>query len=420
MSGRLLQLAWRNLWRNPRRTFIAMAAIALGYAMLLFVACLMAGLRWQMIENGTRLVLSEIQVHAPGYYPSRSIQKTLGGGKGTDVAALLAAITADPRVYAAAPRVYGYGLASASHGSSAGVALMGVAPDQEPKVTVLNTLVLKGVYLSKLTPHRVVVGDKLAGVIGVNVGSEIVLLTQAADGSMGNDLYTVGGIFHTGLDVMDRNLVLMPLSALQELLQLAPGRIHEVGIKLDNITEATTVAAALEARLSKTLPVQVSAWPELAPDLANYVQFNHGVTLVLFGIFFLLAVIGIMNTMLMAVFERTRELGMLMALGMRPVQVIGLIMAEAAGLAAASLVLGAAIGAPLLWYLQEHGLDLGGATGEVVSVAGVVVGHLWYGRQDFTAYAQAAVGLAVTALVSALYPAWRAAHFRPTEAIRKV
>ncbi len=419
MSGRLLQLAWRNLWRNPRRTFIAMAAIALGYAMLLFVACLMAGLRWQMIENGTRLVLSEIQVHAPGYYPNRSIQKTLGGGKGTDVRALLGAITADPRVYAAAPRVYGYGLASASHGSSAGVALMGVVPDQESKVTVMNTQIVKGSYLTKLS-NKVVVGDKLAGVIGVQVGSEIVLLTQAADGSMGNDLFTVAGIFHTGLDAMDRNLVLMPLNSLQDLLHLTPGRVHEVGIKLYNITEATTVAAALEARLSKTLPVQVSAWPELAPDLADYVQFNHGVTFVLFFIFFLLAVIGIMNTMLMAVFERTRELGMLMALGMRPVQVIGLIMAEAAGLAAASLLLGAAIGAPLLWYLQEHGLDLGGATGEVVSVAGVVVGHLWYGRQDFPAYAQAAVGLAATALVSALYPAWRAAHFRPTEAIRKV
>jgi ABC-type lipoprotein release transport system permease subunit len=420
MSTRLLQLAWRNLWRNPRRTFIAMAAIALGYAMLLFVACLMAGLRWQMIENGTRLGLSEIQVHAPDYYPNRSIQKTLGGGRGTDVSALLAAVTADPRVYAAAPRVYGYGLVSASHGSSAGVALLGVVPGQEAKVTVLDTKIVKGSYLTELTPKRVVVGDKLAGVIGVQVGSEIVLLTQAADGSMGNDLYTVGGIVHTGLDAIDRGLVIMLLSSLQELSALTPQRIHEVGIKLYDIKEATTVAAALEVRLSKIVPVQVSAWPELAPDLANYVQFNRGVTFVLFFIFFLLAVIGIMNTMLMAVFERTRELGMLMALGMRPAQVIGLIMAEAAGLAAASLLVGGAIGAPFLWYLQEHGLDLGGATGEVVSVAGVVVGHLWYGRQDFSAYAQAAVGLAATALVSALYPAWRAAHFRPTEAIRKV
>ena len=132
MGRRLLQLAWRNLWRNPRRTFITMAAIAFGYAMLLFVACLMAGLRWQMIENGTTLMMSQIQVHAPGYYPNRSIQRTLGGRQGTDVNAMLSVIAADRRVYAAAPRVYGYGLLSAAH-RSAGVELMGIVPDQEPE-----------------------------------------------------------------------------------------------------------------------------------------------------------------------------------------------------------------------------------------------------------------------------------------------
>ncbi len=419
MSTQLLKLAWRNLWRNPRRTFITMAAIALGYAMLMFVACLMAGLRWQMIENGTRLVLSQIQVHAPGYYPNRPIQKTLGGRKGTDVSALLAAITADSRVYAVAPRVYGYGLVNSGHRSS-GVELLGVVPDQEPKITVLNTQMVKGSYLSERMPMGVAVGDKLASTIGVQVGSQIVLLTQAADGSMGNDLYTITGIFHTGLDALDRSVVLMSLSSLQKLLSLAPERIHEIGIRLHDIAEATAVTAALQVRLAKRPPVQVMSWEQLVPELADYVQFNRSITFVLFFIFFLLAVIGIMNTMLMAVFERTREFGMLMALGMRPAQVISLILAEAAALAGVSLVLGGLIGAPLLWYLQVHGLDLGGATGEVVSLAGVVVGHLWYGRQDFSAYYEAALGLAITALVSAFYPAWRAAHFRPTEAIRKV
>jgi|SRR5579872_615561 len=419
MSIRLLKLAWRNLWRNYRRTFITMAAIAFGYVMLMFVACLMAGLRWQMIENGTRLLLSQVQVHDPGYYPNRPIQKTIGGENGTNVPALLSAITADPRVEAAAPRVYGYGMASAGD-RSYGVELLGVDPARERRVTALHSQMVAGTYLSEAMLKKVVVGDKLASTIGVRTGSEIVLLAQAADGSMGNDLYTVGGIFHSGLDDMDRSLVLMPLSSLQDLLNLPHGRIHEVGVKLYDIDGATAVATDLAARLGKTLSVRVMPWPELAPDLADYVQFNRGVTFVLFFIFFLVAVIGIMNTMLMAVFERTRELGMLMALGMRPAQVIGLIVAEAAGLACASLILGGAIGAPLLWYLQAHGLDLGGKTGGVVTIAGVVVGRLWYGRQDFPVYAQAAIGLSITALLSALYPAWRAAHFRPTEAMRKV
>jgi putative ABC transport system permease protein len=419
MSIRLLQLAWRNLWRNYRRTFITMAAIAVGYAMLMFVACLMAGLRWQMVENGTRLLLSQIQVHDPAYYPNRSIQDTLGGKNCTEVSTLLSAITADPRVQAAAPRVYGYGMVSAAD-RSYGVELLGIDPDREPKVTALQNQMLKGSYLTERLPKTVAIGDKLASTIHVQVGGEVILLAQAVDGSMGNDLYMVGGIFRTGLDEMDRSLIVMPISSLQDLLQLRPGRIHEVGIKLYDIDGANVVAADLAISLGRLLPVRVMPWGVLAPELADYVQFNRGVTNVLFFIFFVLAIIGIMNTMLMAVFERTREFGMLMALGMRPAQVIALVVSEAAGLACVSLVLGGAIGAPLLWYLQAHGLDLGGRTGGVVTIAGVVVGHLWYGRQDFPAYTQAAIGLGLTALLSALYPAWRAAHLRPTEALRKV
>ena len=420
MSGRLLRLAWRNLWRNSRRTLIAMAAIGFGYAMLLFVECLMAGLRQQMVESGTDLVLSDAEVHAPSYYPDRPIHQTLGGRDGTDVSALVAAIAADPRVEAASPRVYGYGLVSATH-QSAGAQLLGVVPDQEQKITVLQSRMVKGSYLTGRIAKGVVMGDKLATTIGVEVGSEIVVLTPATDGSTGNDLYTVVGMFHTGLDAMDRDLVLMPLASLQDLLRLSPGRIHEVGIKLhdSDITAATKTAAALAVQLSKSFPVRVRAWPELAPELADYVQFNRRVTFILFLIFFLLAVMGIVNTMLMAIVSRTRELGMLLAVGMRPVQLVGLIVAEAAILAGGSLVLGGALGSPVLWYLQVHGLYLGGSRG-AISLGGVVVGPLWYGRQDFTAYTQAALGLGVTAVVSALYPALRAARFRPTEALRKV
>jgi ABC-type lipoprotein release transport system permease subunit len=418
VSGWLLRLAWRNLWGNPRRTLIAMSAIGLGYAMLLFVACLMAGLRQQMIESGTGLVLSDIEMHAPDYYPDRPISRTLGGRNGTDVGALIAATVADRRVQAASPRAYSYGLVSAAR-QSAGAQLLGVVPDLEQKVTVLHTRIVKGSYLTERMPKGIVLGDALATAIGVDVGSEIVVLTPAADGSTGNDVYTVAGIFHTGFDAIDQGLVLMPLASLQDLLRLPSARIHEVGIKLHDSNAAAAAAGAIEAQLGKSLAVRARPWEELAPELANYVQFNRRVTLILFVIFFVLAAMGIVNAMLMAIIERTHELGMLMAVGMRPVQVVGLIVAETACLAGVGLIIGGALGAPLLWYLQVHGLNLSG-DGGAVSVAGIVVGSVLRGWQDFSAYAQAAVGLAVAALAAALYPALRAARFRPAEALRKV
>ena len=200
---------------------------------------------------------------------------------------------------------------------------------------------------------------------------------------------------------------------------ITPGRVHEIGVVLSDAAAATTVAAVLEDDLGKTLPVRVRAWPELSPQLAEYVRLNRSSTAIISFIVFLVAVIGVMNTMLMAVFERTRELGVLMALGMRPLQVVSLILLEVGGLIVASLLVGGGMGVPLLWYLQVHGLDLRSVMGEV-SMVGVVVEPLWYGWQDFAAYGRAAFGLATVALVSALYPALRAVRLRPVEAIRKV
>ena len=238
MSGRILQLAWRNLWRNPGRTLISTAAIALGFSMLLIFSCLLEGWRQQLIENGTRLSLSHAQVHAPGYYADRSIYKTLGGRDGTDVDRLLATLTADSQVQAAAPRVYAYGLVSVGQ-QSVGTALVGVVAELEQQITLLHTSLVQGHYLNARLPQGIVVGEKLATSLGAGIGSELVVLTQAADGSTGNDLYIIVGIFRTGMETLDRGLVLMALSSLQELVSLTPNRIHEVGIRLTDPATAT-------------------------------------------------------------------------------------------------------------------------------------------------------------------------------------
>ena len=172
-------------------------------------------------------------------------------------------------------------------------------------------------------------------------------------------------------------------------------------------------------RSKSALRFRIRAWPELSPALAEYVQLSRSTNAILFSIVFLVAIIGVMNTMLMAVFERTREFGVLMALGLRPVYLVGLILIEALLLAGVSLALGATVGLPLLWYLQAYGLDLRSVMGEL-SMAGVVVDPIWYGQHDFPSYVQAALGLTGVAVVSALYPAFRAARFRPVEAMRRV
>ena len=154
-------------------------------------------------------------------------------------------------------------------------------PGQEERISALHTRLSQGTYLTAQLPKGIVVGEKLANSLDATVGAEIVLVTQAVDGSMGNDLYTVVGIFRTGLEALDRGLVLMSLASLQELLSLEPSRVHEVGVLLSDAGEATAVAATLQARCSTILPVQVQAWPELSPELAEYVRLNRSGTAVI-------------------------------------------------------------------------------------------------------------------------------------------
>ena len=317
--------------------------------------------------------------------------------------------------------MYGYGLVSGTD-HSAGADLLGIDPTREQQISRFHTRLTSGRFLNPQATdgaNEVVLGEKLASTIAVEPGSEIILLTQAADGSMGNDLYTVVGILRTGSEAIDRNTVLMPLAASQELLSLTSNRIHEIGVLTTTADMASAFAGRLESQLGGTLPIRVRAWPELSPALADYVQMNESSNTFLFAIIFLVAIIGVMNTMLMAVFERTRECGVLMALGLRPTAMTLLIVLEASLLAGVSVALGACLGGPLVWYLQTYGLDLRTVMGEL-SMAGVVLDPIWYGQHDFPTYLRAALGLALVAVVSALYPAIRAARFRPVEAMRRV
>ena len=417
-AGRLAlawRLGWRNLWRNPRRSALSVGAVAVAFAVLIVVEGLREGMARQMLDNGTRLMLGHVQVHDDAYLPDRGLHDTLGGIGGTDTAALLDAVEASPGVSAAAPRAFGFGLLSTGP-RSAGAELMGIDPAREARVTRLLATVVAGRGLEGAPANAVLLGRTLAEELGARVGDEVAVVTQAVDGSIGNELLRVRGILDTRLAGLDRTLAILPLRDLQALLALPSGRIHEVAVRVDDPGRAADVAAAL-ARLDALPPgTRVDPWQRLAPALVDYLALLRGWNWVMVAIVGTFAALGVLNTMLMAVFERTREIGVLAALGMRPWQLLGMVVAESVALAAIGLGGGLGLGAAGMGYLVEHGWDLSRWT-RGLTIAGVLVDPVLRSAWTWEATGETALALAAITVLAALVPAWQTARMRPVDAL---
>ncbi len=414
MILRLVRIGWSNLWRNPRRTGITVTALALGMVMLAVTVSLMEGIVRDLIEKGTSLLLGHAQVHARGYRPDRSIFDTIPG----DGRALTERLQATPGVIGAAPRVNSYGLVSAGE-HSAGAELLGLVPELEATVSTLHEHLIAGRGLADSAARggkEILIGNRLAHTLVAEPGDDLVVLTQAADGSLGNDVYRVVGVFKTGVDLVDGGLVVMRLDDLQELLALGKGRIHEIALRTTAAARAPAIASRL-ARGLDTSQIEVAAWPELAPEIGAYVALSDGWLWILYVIVLTLAAIAVLNTMLMAVFERFREFGVMTAIGMRPLHIVLLVSAEVAALSAISLIVALALGAPLLHWLVRSGINLSNLT-EGFTMSGVAFGPIMRGAWAGKQFALSAVLLIGFALLSGLYPAVRAARVNPAALTR--
>ena len=313
----ILTLAWRNIWRNSRRTAITVAAVSLNAAILIASYALMDGMMIHTVENTTNIVVGEAQIHAPGYLVDRSMYKTVE--KPEDVLARLAR-----EGVPASARGYGYGLA-ASGTKSAGAMFWGMDPAVESRVFDLARHVERGAFLSAQAEGGVVLGKKLARSLKADLGSEIVVVVQAADGSLGNELYTVTGILKAAGDSLDRTAALLHRDDFETLF-VSDGRVHEIAVN-------TRGALPLEetARLAeKAAPgMEVKTWRQLLPSLSDMVNMFDAAIAVFGMIFFLASALGVMNTMLMATFERIREFGILKAIGTTPWRILRDVAAEA-------------------------------------------------------------------------------------------
>ena len=414
------RLAWRNLWRNWKRTLITASALAFGYLASVTMIGIWSGMVAEMIETGTNLVTGQLQLHAPDYYPERSMYATLGGRDGIDVDELVRLTRETPGIVAASPRVYGGGLVSSGTETVAGM-LVGVDPEREVEVTRLLVSPVEG-RAPRAGEREILIGRDMANVLGVGVGEEVVLVAPAADGSLGNDLYRVSGVFETGMTALDGALGILPIRSLQELLALPENRIHEVAAALEDPWAAPALGDSLTAAFGVRgldYPVSPRPWTVFRPELAAYADLAGAVNGIIVGIVFVMAMFGVANTMLLGTYERRREFAVVRALGTGPSSVARTVVYEGLILGVVSLAAGALLSIPVLYWLHNYPPDLSNLFGDFTMNGAVIRPVL---RADYTVQGPlvSAVALLVTSILSAFYPAYRAVKILPADALADV
>ena len=400
----ILKMAWRNIGRNRRRTVVTVGAMALGlYAMVIWFGMLQ-GLLNDMEQTVVEVELGDLQIHAPTYLDDPSLYTDI-----EDVDALLSRLEAAG--FRASARLVGAGLAAA-HDSAAGASLRGVDVQGNARVSVISSRLAAGEWLDDADPAGVVVGRRLARALDLDVGDELVILSQTTDGAIANDLYLARGILDSVSDGIDRSAVFLTDAAFRDLFFMPEGA-HEIVVRKPDDLE---LAAALETVQGLAPGLDTQSWRSLVPTLATYLDSARQMMGIVSAIIYIVIAILILNAMLMAVFERIREFGVLKALGVEPRQVLSLIFAESALQTGLALVAGLALSLPTLWYLVEFGIDTGALGG--VSVIGATFSTVWQAAVSPVTFVTPATTLVLLVLAAVIYPALKAARISPVEAMR--
>jgi putative ABC transport system permease protein len=400
----VFKMAWRNVWRNRRRSIVTIAAMTLALCVEILYSGLVTGYLQGMEDDVLDLEVGDMQVFAGDYLDKPSIYTAI---KNPD--ALLAQL--DEMGYPASARLLGGGLAAAD-GFSAGVALRGVDVAQDAKVTQIGTKIADGTWLDPADLHGVVVGRRLAKTLEVKPGAELVILSQAADGSLANDLYTVRGVLMGVADATDRSAIFMNAEAFRELM-VFPAGAHQIIVRRPDNVELEAAAATVK-RCAGTL--NVKTWKELMPVVASMLESTQGLILIVFFIIYVAVGILILNAMLMAVFERIREFGVLKALGMGPLRIVNLILVESAIQTGIAVVAGVTLAIPGMWYIGNVGINVGKLGG--MSAMDLAMRPVWYGIYNSGTLSGPLVMLVLIVFLAVLYPACKAAWIRPVEAMR--
>ena len=405
----ILKMAWRNVWRNWRRSGITIAAMTLALMAELLYSGLVAGLVVGMEEDATEFDLGDVQIFRTGYLTRPSLYNAVEN----DEAILQRLADAG---YPATGRLFSGGLA-ASGDQSAGVGFIGLDPQADATALALHKAVAQGHWLDKSDADGVVIGRGLARILGVELESEIVVLSQASDGSIANDLFHVRGILSSVAAGMDRGTILMTDDAFRELMAWPTG-VHKIIVKRPphvGLEEARATIASL-AGVTEDGDLEAKTWRELNPFLAQYLESVSSVIVIVYFIVYVAVAILILNAMLMAVFERIREFGVLKAIGYGPMHVLAMMLVEGLIQAVVATGLGLVFAAPLMAYLAVYGVNVGVLGG--IQMAGMTMPPVWYGVYSLEGMLVPIGMLFFIVMIAVMWPAAKAAWISPVQAMR--
>ncbi|MGK5090118.1 FtsX-like permease family protein [Bdellovibrionota bacterium FG-2] len=407
----IAKIAYRNLIRHLRRTVLTVASISFGLAVILWLQCLLAGRNQTIIKSITSTYIGQVQVFKKEYLKDRVINFTFPGVP-PGFAEML------PQGSHFSPRMHLPALVSSGEASTP-IVLEGIEPEAESAITTIRTSLKEGAFLDPdPTPdcqsRQIYIGKAMADLLNVKVGNKIVILAQATDGSLGNDLFRVKGIYDSGSPQFNKTFAFAPASCVKKVGVLAG--IHEITIQLPTEVSDTRVQEILKAHLPPEFTV--TTWRQAVPNMAAMVKFNDAMLLMISTILFTVITFGIVNSLLMSVFERTREFGTMISLGTTPGQVRTMVVAESLFMALASALFGIVLGGAAVLYHQKFGFDLRPFLGEAKSIDNFQLELTIYPAFEFIAFLKATFVTIFVVLCAGLYPAIRASKLNPHDAMR--
>ncbi|MFZ2959059.1 MAG: FtsX-like permease family protein [Candidatus Ozemobacteraceae bacterium] len=407
-----LKMGWRNLLRNPGRTLIQIMVVGGSLFLAVFMIHLQEGSYAKLVDEGVRMGSGHLAFYHPKYLRERQNSQLF------DPAPILARLASDPRVIGYFPRLHLPGLARSSHNNRPSLMLgidfereVGHSPLLDPKRTATGTIPFG-------KPGLAFIGDKLAKDLQVSVGKKFVITLPGRNGEIVSKAMRLGGTFRTGVSQVDRGVVLIDRESLAALFG-APGLIHELAIRMGDRRELPALKADLESTFPPNETRCLFSWEEAMPEIYDAIRLDRAMGQFIVGILFLIVVIGVANTLLMSVMERTREFGLLRALGLANFHIRCVLAGEALAIGIAGISVGLVAVAVVTQYYGTYGLDLTRAIGESTEVAGMlfepVIRPIWV--VDRLIYRS--VILLVLVLLASLYPTRQALKIRPSEAMRR-